>query len=89
MAKRTRLMVTREKKVWVYVDKRDGSLDVQQERLSPLGCETRYPATLTWDEPAHCEGCGKPATTRDSKGRCVCGKCAKAHNAEAAKKAKR
>jgi hypothetical protein len=76
MATRPKLMVTREKKVWVAIY--EGGIGVYPQQRKPVCGEGMHAhrATLTWDEPARCENCGKPATGRYGDEMVdLCGKC--------------
>jgi len=62
MSKSEKLMVTRKKKVWVYVNRASGKFAaVYDYAYKPIDENRRYAATVTWEEPAKCENCGKPA----------------------------
>jgi hypothetical protein len=78
MATRAKLMVSRERKVWVVPHEVGMSIYLTRS-LACKAFATPHRATLTWDEPARCENCGKPATGRyGDEMVALCGKCVKA-----------
>jgi hypothetical protein len=77
-------MLTETKERKCHVCRRADGIVVVQSRMTRSTCDAIYgrnnvfPATVTWEEPAKCERCGKRATVRDTDDVPLCAKCAKA-----------